>query len=129
MVILHAFLALIAGFLVAATLSALLAALTGWLAPDWAASKNPLTPGAAFVQLAAGLLSTAAGGYVAAWIGAANPLQHVLVLGMTFLVLTALNALQMRGKQPVWFLLAQVALMPLGALAGGLAWLRFTGVI
>jgi uncharacterized membrane-anchored protein len=129
MVILHAFLALISGFLVAAVLLGLLTALLSRLAPDWSKNGVSTAPGYAFVNLATTFLSTAAGGYVTAWIGSANPAQHMMILGIVFLVLAAVSVLQERGKQPVWFLLAQVVLPPLGALAGGLLWLRVTGLL
>ncbi|WP_420238585.1 hypothetical protein ACOBR2_02975 [Telmatobacter bradus] len=129
MVILHAFLALISGFLVTAVLLGLLNALLSRPVPDWSKSGVSIAPGYAFVNLATTFLSTAAGGCVTAWIGSASPAQHVMILGIVFLVLAAISVLQERGKQPVWFLLAQVVIPPLGALAGGLLWLRFTGVL
>ena len=48
---------------------------------------------------------------------------------MVVLALAALSALQSRGKQPVWFALAQVAISPLGVLAGGLVRLRVLGIL
>jgi hypothetical protein len=36
---------------------------------------------------------------------------------------------QSRGKQPIWYLLAQVAAAPLGVLAGGLLRLRLLGIL
>ena len=64
-----------------------------------------------------------------AWAAAANPLIHVLALGMVVLTLAALSALQSRGKQPIWYALALVAISPMGVLAGGLMWLRMVGII
>jgi hypothetical protein len=54
---------------------------------------------------------------------------HVLVLGMVVLAMGALSALQERGKQPVWYALTLLALMPLGVLAGGLVRLRVLGIL
>ena len=45
----------------------------------------------------------AAGGYVTALVAAANPLIHVLALGIMVLALAALSALQAKGKQPIWY--------------------------
>jgi hypothetical protein len=59
----------------------------------------------------------------------ANPLIHVLALGIIVLVLAALSALQSKGKQPVWYLLAQVVISPVGVLAGGLLRLRLQGIL
>jgi hypothetical protein len=74
-------------------------------------------------------VACAAGGYVTAWVAAANPLIHVLALGMVVLALAALSALQSRGKQPIWIQLALVAISPIGVLAGGLARLRVLGIL
>ena len=130
MVILHAFLALAAGF---ATMALLVIAHDG--AADAAdaragsASEGKPQPGYAFVNLGYSFLAAAAGGYVTAWAAAANPLIHVLALGMVVLALAALSALQSRGKQPVWYQLALVAITPLGVLAGGLVRLRVMGIL
>jgi len=40
-----------------------------------------------------------------------------------------LSALQSRGKQPVWYQLALVAITPIGVLAGGLVRLRVLGIL
>jgi hypothetical protein len=45
------------------------------------------------------------------------------------LALSALSAMQQRGKQPVWYQLALVAISPLGVLAGGLVRLRVLGIL
>ena len=54
--------------------------------------------GYVFVNLGYSFLAAAAGGYVTAWIAAANPLVHVLVLGIIVLALAALSALQSKGQ-------------------------------
>jgi hypothetical protein len=142
-VILHAFLALAAGFAVTVVLVIALAALVARAAPSWTgtqgharpgspASDLPplgLEPGYAFVNLGSSFLAAAAGGYVTAWVAAANPLIHVLALAMAVLALAALSALQSRGKQPIWYQLALVALSPIGVLAGGLVRLRVLGIL
>ena len=69
------------------------------------------------------------GGYITAAAATGNPLVHVLALGITVLALAAVSALQSRGKLPVWFQLAQVAISPLGVLAGGLIRLRVLGIL
>lgn len=129
MVILHTFLALVTGFAVLVLLGMGLTALMARLAPDWTAEAGRLQPSYAFVNLGFSFLSAAAGGYTTAWIAAANPLIHVLALGIVVLALAALSALQSKGKLPVWFQLAQVAIAPLGVLAGGLARLQALGIL
>ena len=113
MVILHAFLALAAGFAVTVLLA---------MGLEWG-------PACIFANLGSSFLAAAAGGYVTAWIAAANPLIHVLALGMVVLALAALSALQERGTRPVGYQLAQVAISPIGVLAGGLVRLRVLGIL
>lgn len=129
MVILHAFLALVAGFAVMALLVIVLTALLTRLVPSWVATDGKPQPGYVFVNLGYSFLAAAAGGYVTAWAAAANPMVHVLALGIVVLALSALSAMQQRGKQPVWYQLAMVAISPLGVLAGGLVRLRVLGIL
>lgn len=129
MVILHAFLALAAGY---ATVMLLVLALRGLLqlfAPSLVGLEASPGLSYAFVNLGASFLAGAAGGYVTACVAAANPLIHVLALGLIILLLAALSALQSKGKQAIWYQLAQVALAPLGVLAGGLVRLRVLGIL
>jgi hypothetical protein len=128
-VILHAFMALVAGFAVMALLVIGINALLTRLVPSWTGAEGRPQPGYVVVNLGYSLLSAAAGGYVTAWAAAANPLIHVLALGLVVLALAALSALQSRGKQPIWYQLALVAISPLGVLAGGLVRMRVLGIL
>jgi hypothetical protein len=142
-VILHAFLALVSGFVVTLALVTTLSALIARLVPSWAESESklqsgfplddlrsqPRGSGYAIVNLGTAFLSAAAGGYVTAWAATANPLIHVLALALVLLALSALSVLQSRGKQPVWYQLALVAITPVGVLAGGLVRLRMLGIL
>jgi hypothetical protein len=129
MVVLHAFLALAAGYATVMLLAVLVHALLRQVAPSFAAVQPHPDPAYTLVNLGTSLLAGAAGGYITAWIGASNPLVHVLALGLVILLMAALSALQGRGQQPIWYLLAQVALSPLGVLAGGLVRLRVLGIL
>jgi hypothetical protein len=129
MVVLRAFLALLAGFATMALLVIVMTALLAKLTPDWVGERGKPRPGYMFVNLAYSFLAAAAGGYVTAWAAAANPLVHVLALGMVVLALAALSALQSRGQQPIPYQLALLALSPLGVLAGGLVRLRVLGIL
>lgn len=129
MVMVHAFLALAAGFATLTVLVVVMTALLQRLTPGWVGEQGKPRAGYMFVNLGYSFLAAAAGGYVTAWIAAANPLIHVLVLGVIVLALSALSALQARGKQPVGYALALVALSPLGVLAGGLVRLRVLGIL
>ncbi len=129
MVALHAFFALLCGFATIAALVAVITTLLQRLTPGWVSEKGLPKPGYIFVNLGYSFLAAAAGGYVTAWIAAHNPLVHVLALAITVLLLAALSALQQRGEQPVWYMLALVALTPLGVFAGGLVRLRILGIL
>ena len=129
MVTLHAFLALAAGFATMAVLVGVLTALLMRLTPSWVGDEGKPRPGYIFVNLGYSFLAAAAGGYVTSWVAAANPMYHVMALGMIVLVLAALSALQSRGKQPIWYQLTLVAITPLGVLAGGLMRLRALGIL
>lgn len=129
MVVVHAFLALLAGFAAMGALVAALSFLERWLAPSWSAEGSRLSAGYAFVNLSGSFVAAAAGGYVVALLTPAAPMQHVLALAMIVLALSALTALQSRGKLPVWYLLVLVALTPMGVLAGGILQLRAAGIL
>ena len=129
MVILHAFLALAAGFVTMAAMVIVMTALLTRMVPSWTGAEGKPQPGYVFVNLGYSFLAAAAGGYVTAWVGRANPLILVLGLGVVVLALAALSALQSRGKQPIWYQLALVAITPLGVLAGGLVRLRVLGIL
>ena len=129
MVTLHAFLALAAGFITMAILVAGLTALLTWLTPSWVGEQGKPQPGYIFVNLGYSFLAAAAGGYVTALLATANPLYHVLALGIIVLALAALSALQSKGKQPIWYQLTLLALTPIGVLAGGLVRLRVMGIL
>ena len=129
MVVVRAFLALLAGFATMAVLAMAVTALLHRLAPEWAGAEGRPKPGYAFVNLGTSFLAAAAGGYVTARMPAANPLILVLVLAMVVLAMAALSALQARGTQPIWYALSLLAFMPLGVLAGGLLRLRALGIL
>lgn len=129
MVVLHAFLALVGGFAAISALVAVITSLLRKLAPGWAGETGNPGFGYVFVNLGYSFLAAAGGGYVTAWIAQHNPLVHVLALAITVLLLAALSALEQRGKQPVGYMLALVAITPLGVLAGGLVRLRVLGVL
>ena len=129
MIILRTFLALAAGFVTMALLVMVITALLAKLTPGWVGEPGKPNPGYVFVNLGYSFLAAAAGGYVTAWVAAANPLIHVLALGIVVLAIAALSVLQSKGEQPIWYQLTLVALTPLGVLAGGLVRLRVLGIL
>jgi len=112
-----------------AVLVGLLTALLMRLTPSWMKDQEKPQPGYIFVNLCYSFLAAAAGGYVTAWVAVANPLYHVLALAIIVLALAALSAMQQRGKQPIWYQLALIALSPIGAFAGGIVRLRVMGIL
>ncbi len=128
MVVLHAFEALFAGFAVIALLSLAMTVLLRRLAPDWAGLTSRLSASYVFANLGLSLLGAAAGGYVTAWMSD-NPLPYVFALGIVVLVLAGLSALQERGKRPIVYVIASIAIAPLGVVIGGLVRLRASGVL
>ena len=129
MVAMHAFFALLAGFLTIAVLVGVLTALLMRLTPSWVQNEGKPQPGYIFINVAYSFLAAAAGGYVTSWVAAANPLYHVLALAIIVLAIAALSALQQRGKQPIWYQLTLVALSPIGVFAGGILRLRVLGIL
>jgi len=129
MVILHGFLALLAGFATMAIVVILITAFLTRMAPEWVGEQGKPRTGYIFVNLGYSFLAAAAGGYITAWAASGNPLVHDLALAVAVLVLSALSALQMRGKQPIAYQLALVAISPMGIMAGGLVRLRLLGMI
>ena len=130
MVILHAFLSLLAGFAVMAIVVIVVTVLFQRLVPEWVQTEGRPRPAYVFVNLGYSFLAAAAGGYVTAWAAVdVNPLILVLALGIIVLLLSALSAMQSRGKQPVWYQLTLLAISPLGVLAGGLLRLRVLGIL
>lgn len=129
MVVLSAFLALLAGFATMATLVIVMTVLLTRCVPSWAVTEGRPRPGYVFTNIGYSFLAAAAGGYVTAWAAQNNPLILVLALGIIVLLMAALSAMQSRGKQPVWYQLALVAISPLGVLAGGLVRMRVLGIL
>ena len=129
MVMLHAFMALLAGFATMVILVMVITALLVKLTPGWVGETGKPRPAYMFVNLGYSFLAAAAGGYVTAWASAANPLIHALALAIAVLALSALSAMQARGKQPIPYALALVAISPIGVFAGGVLRLRLLGIL
>lgn len=133
MVVLHAFMALVAGYATMAVLVIVLTVLLQRMAPAWVGSQGAPRPGYIAVNIGYSFLAAAAGGYVTAliahWFAHGNPLVQVLVLAVIVLLLAALSAMQSRGRQPIWYQLTLVAITPLGVMAGGALRLRLLEIL
>lgn len=128
MIILRAFLALLAGFVSMAILVGVATAVLVKRVPEWVGAPGQPKTGYIFVNLGYSFAAAMVGGYVTAWLAKGNPLIHVLALALIVLLLSALSALQMRGQQPIWYQLALIALTPAGILVGGLIRLKMMGI-
>lgn len=129
MVMAHAFIALLNGYAAVLVFDLGLRALTVRMTPSL--SRESLQPGISesIVQLGGSFVAGSLGGYITALMAKGNSLVHVLVLALVILLMSALGSMQERGKRPVWFLLAQVALAPMGVMAGGLLQLKMAGIL
>ena len=128
-VILRAVWALLAGF---AVMTALVFAVTMLLmkrAPAWVGASAKPNPTYLLVNVAYSFVAAAAGGYVTAWIAADNPLPRVLMLAIAVLAMSAISALEARGRQPLGYQIALAVLSPIGVLAGGLIRLKVAGMM
>ncbi|HWA96333.1 MAG TPA: hypothetical protein VG844_17175 [Terracidiphilus sp.] len=125
----HAFLSLLAGYAAVLVFDLGLRALSMRMTPSL--SHESLRPGIAecVVQLGGSFVAGALGGYITAVLARGNSLIHVLVLALVILLMAALGSMQERGKRAVWFLLSQVALAPIGVMAGGMLQLRLAGIL
>jgi hypothetical protein len=129
MQIVRAFLALLGGFAAMAFVVGVITAMLVKLAPRWVGQQGHPRTAYVLVNLGYSLAGAMLGGYITAWIARGNILAHVLALTLIMLLLAALSALQQRGQQPIWYQLLLVAVMPIGALLGGLLRLRITGAL
>ena len=129
MKILHSFIAIGGGFLTIALLIAMATLAEKRLAPDAAAVSSQPRRLYLWLNLVYSAVSAAAGGYVTTFLARANPIVHTLALALVVLLLSALSALQLKGKQPVAYQLSLTALTPLAVLGGGILRLKQLGLI
>jgi hypothetical protein len=128
MIILRAFLALLAGFVSMAVLVVIATAVLMKFVPGWVGETGKPRAGYIFVNLGYSLTAAMVGGFVTAWIALNNQLIHVLALALIVLLLSALSAVQQRGKQPIWYQLTLLALTPVGVFLGGLIRIKIMGI-
>lgn len=129
MQILHSFLAILVGFVTIVGLMGIATALLKRFAPSVARDDAPPDPFIMAVNVGTGLVCALIGGYVTArYAQGANPLVHALMLALAVLLLSAMSALQMKGKQPVYYLIVLTVIPPLAVLCGGLLRLRQMGL-
>jgi hypothetical protein len=128
-ILLRAFYALAAGFVAVLALQAAAMIVVKRRAPSWAGAPEKPGPGYTLLNGGVLLIASAAGGWVTAQLAQANPLVHTLGLALVMLLMSALTAMQARGKQPLWYLLLMLPVASLGVFAGGMIYLRWAGLL
>lgn len=126
--IVWAFLSIAGGFVTMAALIGLATFLLNRLVPEWTTQGAKSRRSYLLVNIGYSMVAGLVGGYVATWIAHENQLVHLLALALVVLFLGALSALQMRGRQPLFYQLLVTALTPVAVVAGGLLRLRLLGL-
>jgi hypothetical protein len=122
----HSFLAILAGFITIVGLMGIATALLKRFALT--RDDAPPDPFIMTVNVGIGLVCSILGGYVTARYAQSNALVHALMLALAVLLLSAISALQMKGKQPVYYLMVITTIPPLAVLCGGLLRLHQMGL-
>jgi hypothetical protein len=128
MQIAHSFLAIFAGFITIVGLMGIATYLLKRIAADLTSDDAPPDPFIMAVNVGIGLICSLLGGYVTARYAQNNPLVHSLMLALAVLLLSAFSAVQMKGKQPIYYLLVLTTIPPLAVLCGGLLRLHQIGL-
>ena len=81
------------------------------------------------VNIGLSLIFSILGGYVTARYAEANPQTHAFMLAVAVLLLSAVSAVQMKNKQPIYYLLILTVIPPLAVVAGGILRLHQTGAL
>jgi hypothetical protein len=129
LVILRAAWALLAGFAVVTALVFAFTMLLRKKAPIWVGTPARPNPAYVLVNLAYSFLAAMAGGYVTAWMTTDNPLPKVLTLAIIVLAMSAISALEARGRQPLRYQIALAVFSPIGVVIGGLLRLKVLGLM
>lgn len=111
--------ALLAGFAVVTALGFAFTLVLGRLVPGFVDRTLRPRPQYVLVTLVCTFVSAIAGGYVTAWMAIGNPLPKVLMLAIVVLAISAISALEARGRQPVGPALAGAVLGAAGVVIGG----------
>lgn len=127
--IVWAFLSIAGGFVTMAVLIGFATFLLNRTVPEWTAERSASKRTYLVVNIGYTIVAALAGGYITTWIARENQFVHLLALALVTLLLGALSALQMRGKQPVLYQLLLAALTPMAVVAGGFLRLRVMGIL
>ncbi|HEY3706719.1 MAG TPA: hypothetical protein VGL22_16770 [Terracidiphilus sp.] len=127
-VLLHSVLALLTGFAVmfGIVFTTTMALMKG--CPRWVGTPGRPSPAYVLVNMAYCFVGAVAGGFMTAMIAAADPLRTVLVLAVIVLVMSALSALECRGRQPIRYQIFLAVLGPIGVVFGGILRLKLVSL-
>jgi hypothetical protein len=126
---LHSFLAILAGFILIVGLTGIATILLRRLVPSVASVDAQPDALAMMVNIGMALVFSVLGGYVTARYSQGNPVAHAFMLALVVLLLNAVSGVQMKGRQPVYYLMILMVIPPLAVLAGGLLRLHQLGVL
>jgi len=124
----HSFLAILAGFIAVIGFTGIATALLKRFAPDLMRDHAKPDPLAMAIHVGLNLAFSLLGGYVTARFAQSKPLVHALMLAIVVLLLSAISAVQMKDRQPIYYLLILTAVPPLAVLAGGILRLHQIGL-
>ena len=124
----HSFLAILAGFITIVGLMGIATALFKRIAPNLTRDGAPLGSLAMTANVGIGLACSILGGYVTARFARSGLLAHARMLALAVLVFGGLSALQMKGRQPIYYSLIQTVIPPLAVLCGELLRLHQLGL-
>lgn len=129
MQIAHSFLAILAGFVIIVGLTGIATVLLRRIMPSLTQADAQPDAFAMIVNLGLALIFSMVGGYVTAKYSGNRAITHAFMLALAILLLSGISSIQMKGKQPVYYLVVSMVIPPLAVLAGGLLWLHEAGVL
>jgi hypothetical protein len=118
MPLLRSFIAIAAGFVCMALLTAVTTLLTRWLVPSW--NRIPPSRSAQLFNLIASCLFAAMGGRTTAVLAPVSPLIHCLILAIVVLLVSTMAASEFRGQALGYYPLALAVLPSITTLGAGI---------
>ena len=118
MLLLRSFIAVAAGFVCMAALTAITTLLTRWLLPSW--SRMPPSRSAQLFNLIASCLYAGLGGRMTAIVAPVGPLVHALILAVVVLLVSTMAANEFRGQALGYYPLALAVLPAIATLGAGI---------
>ena len=108
--------AVIVGYLAMAICVAAVTGVTGWLFPAWSSPQNSVY---VIFNLAYSFVFALAGGYVAGVVARRQQVRHTVALAILVLILAVISVWLQSGREPLWYQIGLIVLMPPGIVWGG----------